>query len=129
MTLTPELQRLLVHNDLELSNTCVVDCSAVERWRAEAAPQGDPWPIFFEAASRSKRDLSWHIGPTAIEHFSTRPEKLDDLERRLVKQFGQVAVIRTVQPLTAVLLAQPQARTVALITAGVETRPYHLYPL
>ncbi|UQA61357.1 DNA polymerase [Polyangium aurulentum] len=126
----PEVQRLLARGPGSLPDVLVVDVGALIRWAYDEDPSADIWPTLLEAGQRTHRRLAWIVAGRAVPHPALDHSILDAIEARLVAMFGAAAVLRSSEPLPALLavVATPGDR-VGVVSAGLESRPYELWLL
>jgi hypothetical protein len=128
--LIPEVQRLLAHGPGSLPDVLLVDVGALIRWRYDEDPSADIWPAVLEAGKRTDRRLAWIVAGTAASHPAIDDASLDEIEARLASMFGAGTVLRSSEPLPALLAAvvTPGDR-IGVVTAGLGDRPYELWLL
>jgi hypothetical protein len=126
----PEVQRLLARGPGSLPDVLVVDVGALIRWAYDEDPNADIWPTLLEAGQRTHRRLAWIVAGRAVPHPALDHATLDGIEARLVAMFGAAAVLRSSEPLPALVAAvvTPGDR-VGVVSAGIENRPYELWLL
>ncbi|MDC3956860.1 hypothetical protein KEG38_23575 [Polyangium jinanense] len=126
----PEVQRLLARGPGTLPDVLLVDVGALIRWGYDEDPNADIWPAVLEAGQRTHRRLMWIVAGTAVPHPALDPATLGALGARLAAAFGAASVLRSHEPLPALLaaVAAPGDR-VGVVTAGLDNRPYEMWLL
>lgn len=126
----PEVQRLLARGPGSLPDVLLVDVGALMRWGYDEEPNADIWPAALDAGQRTHRRLAWIVAGTAVPHPAVDDASLDTIETRLAHMFGVDAVLRSSEPLPALLaaVATPGDR-IGVVTAGLGDRPYEIWLL
>lgn len=108
----------------------LVDVGALMRWGYDEDPNADIWPAVLDAGQRTHRRLAWIVAGTAVPHPAVDDASLNEIEARLLGTFGADAVLRSSEPLPALLAAiATPGDSVGVVTAGLENRPYELWLL
>ena len=131
MSLVPELQRLLAGGPGALPDTLVVDVGAIVRWAFETDPDADIWPTFIDVAGRTHRRVAWIVTETTLPNAGTDIATLDRIQAELERAVGPADVLRSVEPMPALLAAvlAEQPEKVGVVSAGLDERPHELWLL
>ncbi len=120
-----ELQRLLSRGIGGLPRHVVIDVGGIIRRCREVEPGYDPLRELLTAARRSRRSDTWIVAPVAYGMALTSAE-LDAIAQKL-RAGGVTSIIRSTEPVAALLAGAGLATKPALVTAGAEERPYELW--
>ena len=120
-----EFQRLMARGPGAVAARVIIDVNALVRRRDEVDPTYDLWPDALRAVTRSGRPAAWHLGPSCDGRAVEMVSAVLELTRA-----GAQNVVNSRVPLARELqLTCFFRRSVTVVTAGVEQRPWELWIL